>query len=540
MVHAMPYTRLKLLQVILCCIAAAAGIIVTNVAAQTSQLADWRQSIVGGVGTAMSRAPNGDYLVVGIEAPSSIDATYGASMTLQRYTSGGQPIWSQPVRTATTVAGLKPSNVLVDAQGNIVVLANEADRNSVICTSNPCPPIPPTLFSAWSLIQKYSPDGTLLWHQRIFQVRVVPVRGAFDASGDLYVAFDPGSNGRTAIVQRLSGATGAIVWTALTPDGAKPGGFALTPSGTVLLAGASVLGLSLNEYAADTGTRLARTVYPAAAGYYAPGMALGPQGEIAFTGTSAGGLFLGLESASRQTIFSLSTTLGAQGRQVAIDSLGRLIVTGIVPGTSGTNWLLLRYGPTGLPLHAPVVVDRHASAAEAPLGVAVASDGTAYVTGAAGPGTSLDPNATQAVTARLALNGSISWLASESAGIRGVGAALAADNSVAVLTAGDMSLVHYPVVAGPTPTALTLSSNRVKGGSQITGRVTLSANAGAVVTLSSSNPAVASVSSTLSVPAGSSAATFQVRTSRVKTNTAVTITATANGRSTSVVLTVVR
>jgi hypothetical protein len=524
------------------CIAAALALMTTAVAAQTTQVADWRQSIAGGKGNAVSRAPNGDYVVVGIEAPSSIDASYGATMTLQRYSSGGQPVWAQPVRSATVAAGLKPSGVFADAQGNVVVLANEADFNFVFCTPSPCQnPPPPTLFNGWTIVQKHAPDGTLLWRQRALEVRLVPVQAAFDASGDVFVAFDPNSGGMTAVVRRLSGATGATLWTGLTPDGARPGGLALSSTGSVLLAASGTFfGLSINEFAADTGARLTRTTYPAAAGYYAPGMALGPQGEIAFTGQSADGLFVGLENAARQTLFTASTTPGAQARQIAVDAQGRIVVAGTAPGTTGSNWLLVRYGPTGTSLHAPVIIDRHASAAEQPLGLAVAADGAAYVTGAAGPGTATDPNAMQAVTVRLAAGGAIDWLASEAAGVRGVGAALATDNSVAVLTAGDMSLVHYPVLAGPTPTALTLSSTSVRGGNSVTGRVTLSSTRGAAVTLTSSNPAVAWVPSTVNVAAGSSSASFTVRTARVRTTTSVTITATANGKSVSTVLTVRR
>jgi len=531
--------------VLMSSVVALTGLVATPVSAQTVQVADWRQTIPGGVGVALDRAPNGDYAVVGIESLSSLNPTYGITLTLQRYRSTGQPVWSQPVRTTSTVAGFKPTSVRIDADGNIVVLANEADFNSSICVppGSICPPSTEPLFNAWWLVQKYSPAGALLWQRRQLQVGLVPVLGTFDATGDPYIVLDPNSPARTAVIQKLSGATGATLWTALTPDGAKPGALALSSSGTVLLAGASSLGLSINEYeyASDTGVvRLTRTLYAAAAGYYAPGMALGPQGEIAFTGKSAEGLFLGLENATRQPLFTLSTTPGAQGRQVTVDALGRLVVAGMVPGSSGTNWLLLRYDASGAPLHAPVVIDRHASATEEPLDLILGGEGAAYITGAAGPGTTVDPNGTQAVTVRLALNGNIDWVASESAGVRGVGAALALDGSVAVLTAGDMSLIHYPVVGAAIPTALKLSATSVRGGNRIKGKVTLSTNTGGVVKLTSSNPAVVSVPSTVTVPSGVNSASFDIKTSEVKTDTAVTITATANGMSTSAILLVRR
>lgn len=532
----------RLVFVLMASVVAFTGLVTTPASAQPVQVADWRQNIPGGVGSALDRAPNGDYAVVGIESLSSLNPTYGITLTLQRYSSTGQPIWSQPVRTTSTVAGFKPTNVRIDADGNIFVLANEADRNFSFCVppGSVCPPPTEPLFNAWWLVQKYSPAGVLLWQRRQVEVGIVPGQGVFDATGDLYIAFDYNSGGRTAVIRRISGATGATLWTALTPDGAKPGALAVTSSGTVLLTGASSLGLSINEFAPDTGARLTRTVYAAAAGYYAPGMALGPQGEIAFTGKSAEGLFLGLENAARQPLFTLSTTPGAQGRQVAVDALGRLVVAGVVPGSSGTNWLLLRYDASGAPLHAPVVIDRHASAMEEPLDLILGGEGVAYITGAAGPGTTVDPNGTQAMTVRLASNGNIDWVASEAAGMRGIGAALALDGSVAVLTAGDMSLVHYPVVGAAIPTTLKLSATSVRGGNRIKGTVTLSTSTGAVVKLTSSNPAVVSVPSTVTVPSGARSVSFDIRTVRVRTNTAVTITATANGMSTSAILLVLR
>jgi hypothetical protein len=288
------------------------------------------------------------------------------------------------------------------------------------------------------------------------------VRGAVDAAGDLYLALDPNSAGRTAVVAKLSGATGATLWSATTPDAAKPGALALTPGGTVVVAGASVLGLSINEYAQANGARLTRTVYPAAAGNYAPDMALGAQGEIAVTGTSAGALFVGLESASRQPLFALSAGSGAAGRRVAIDAVGNVVVAGSVAGTIGTNWLLMRFDATGAPVHAPVVLDRHATAVETPLDLVVAADGAAYATGAAGPGTSADPAATQAVTVRLSASGVIEWVASEPGGIRSVGVDVDASGAAAVLTAAGMTLVHYPSHANQAPTS-TIRVARVSG-----------------------------------------------------------------------------
>jgi hypothetical protein len=86
----------------------------------------------------------------------------------------------------------------------------------------------------------------------------------------------------------------------------------------------------------------------------------------------------------------------------------------------------------------------------------------------------------------------------------------------------------------PTPvlSLLTLSPTSVVGGNPSQGTVTLSAAApssGVVVTLSSSNPAAATVPASVSIPGGASSATFPVTTLSVTTSTSSTISASYAG-----------
>jgi Beta-propeller repeat len=88
--------------------------------------------------------------------------------------------------------------------------------------------------------------------------------------------------------------------------------------------------------------------------------------------------------------------------------------------------------------------------------------------------------------------------------------------------------------AGPTLQSVTISPSSVAGGSNTSGFVSLSGGApaaGATVTLSSSNPAVASVPGSVTVASGSTAVGFTVGTTTVSTTTSVTITATYDGIS---------
>ena len=112
------------------------------------------------------------------------------------------------------------------------------------------------------------------------------------------------------------------------------------------------------------------------------------------------------------------------------------------------------------------------------------------------------------------------------------------------ITAFDGVLQSAPLTVLPIGVkAITLSSTSVVGGNSVTGKVTLECPAapGAItVTLSSSNPAVANPTvSSITIPAGSPTGTFTVATNSVSANTAVTIQATANGKTKHIKLTVI-
>ena len=89
--------------------------------------------------------------------------------------------------------------------------------------------------------------------------------------------------------------------------------------------------------------------------------------------------------------------------------------------------------------------------------------------------------------------------------------------------------------------AIALSPSTTSGGSASTATVTLTAAApsgGVLVSLTSSNPAVASVPASLTVPAGATSATTSVATSAVGSTTTSVISASYNGLTRSATLTV--
>ena len=93
----------------------------------------------------------------------------------------------------------------------------------------------------------------------------------------------------------------------------------------------------------------------------------------------------------------------------------------------------------------------------------------------------------------------------------------------------------------PSLSSLSLNPTSVVGGNSSTGTVTLTAPApsgGFVVNLSSSNTSVATVPSSVTVPAGATSANFTVATNPVSSVTSVTITAAAGGITRTATLTV--
>jgi hypothetical protein len=84
----------------------------------------------------------------------------------------------------------------------------------------------------------------------------------------------------------------------------------------------------------------------------------------------------------------------------------------------------------------------------------------------------------------------------------------------------------------PSLAALTLSQTTVVGGTRVTATVSLTSSApggGVVVSLSSNNPTAATVPPSVTVPAGSTAATFTVTTNPVANSQSSTIIGTAGG-----------
>jgi hypothetical protein len=121
-----------------------------------------------------------------------------------------------------------------------------------------------------------------------------------------------------------------------------------------------------------------------------------------------------------------------------------------------------------------------------------------------------------------------------------------ATTTTVTLTASYAGVIRTtPLTVTPPPTpaldAVSVNPSSVAGGTSTTGQALLTMAApagGAVVSISSSNPAVASVPASVTIASGVWSANFTVGTSAVTANTQVTVTGTYQGVSRSAVLTV--
>ena len=98
--------------------------------------------------------------------------------------------------------------------------------------------------------------------------------------------------------------------------------------------------------------------------------------------------------------------------------------------------------------------------------------------------------------------------------------------------------------AGVGVVEFTLSSSRVKGGKTVNGTVTLNGTApagGAVITIQATGDGASAVKPiTLTIPAGKATGTVKIKTKKVKRSTTATLTASYNGASAQVELTLAK
>jgi PKD repeat protein len=274
-------------------------------------------------------------------------------------------------------------------------------------------------------------------------------------------------------------------------------------------------------------------------------MVLGPDDSIYITGEgrapvvdpSLGGIFF-LQStltvkyapdgtqlwAANAPADSISVPSALQGIGVKLGSEGGVFVLGQFPQT------VYRYAQGGLANQPPVAMAAaRPRVGTAPLEVNFSSAGSADPDGSIagytwdfGDGqtsTAANPSHTYAVgsyMARLTVTDSLG----------------------AASTSAPITITASAPPPPPVPVSLTPARSTVIEGASTTATVIVSSDAGVTLALASSNTAAARVPATVVIPAGETRATFTVRTSNVRRDTVVTLSATANGATAKASLTV--
>ena len=126
---------------------------------------------------------------------------------------------------------------------------------------------------------------------------------------------------------------------------------------------------------------------------------------------------------------------------------------------------------------------------------------------------------------------------------RAVAAATTANVTASYAGVGKSAALTVQPAATVTLATLTLQPSKVAGGSHASATIGLTAPApsgGFLVTLASSNPALATVPASVTIAAGASSATFPVDTAPTRKNRSVTLSASSGGRTLNATLTVSR
>jgi PKD repeat protein len=455
----------------------------------------------------------GNVYVLGQQSTPNAAGTLVQEVTLTQYTAAGLRQW---VRTwGANFAAAQDAMVLTPG-GQVVVAGRSSSGGD-------------------ARIAAFDASGNLLWSTPLATNELPGL--AVAANGELAVV---GGSGSGFLVARLNAGFGPM-WVRSFPARGYAMRAAFDAAGNLLVSGVSdtntgnltVIQYSWMTMKVDPAGNLlwTHTLSASSLGGEVPAaLAVGSDGAAYLTGQGRVPLATGGSVGSTTTL-----KLAANGTQVwRADTSATNQSVGLKLGTDGgvrvlgNNPLwLARYPQSGLANQAPTALaTANPSAGPAPLSVQFSAAGSSDPDGAIAS-YNWDFGDGQASTAA---NPTHVYAAGQYTARLTVTDALGASSAPAAV------VVSANAVAVAKPTALSLGSFAVTGGSSTTGRVTVSSSAGVTVNLSSSNTAVARVPATVVVPAGATSATFTITTLTVRRDTSVTLSAAANGAKVSAVL----
>ena len=455
----------------------------------------------------------GNVYVLGQQSTPNAAGTLVQEVTLTQYNAAGLRQW---VRTwGANFAAAQDAMVLTPA-GQVVVAGRSSSGGD-------------------ARVAAFDASGNLLWTTPLATSELPGL--AVAANGELAVV---GGSGSGFLVARLNAGFGTI-WVRSFPARGYAMRAAFDAAGNLLVSGVSdtntgnltVIQYSWMTMKVDPAGNLlwTHTLSASSLGGEVPAaLAVGSDGAAYLTGQGRVPLATGGSVGSTTTL-----KLASNGTQVwRADTGATNQSVGLKLGTDGgvrvlgnSPLWLARYPQSGQANQAPTALaTANPSAGPAPLSVQFGAAGSSDPDGAiASYAWDFGDGQTSA-----AANPSHVYASGQYTARLTVTDALGASSLPATV------VVSANGLAVARPTALSLGSLAVTGGSSTTGRVTVSSSAGVTVNLSSSNSAVARVPATVVVPAGATSATFAITTLTVRRDTSVTLSAAANGAKVSAVL----
>ncbi len=393
---------------------------------------DWNANVPAAYGRMVARDAANNVIAVGT------DPTTGTVLT-QKYSPTGTLLWQRVFDNPLTRE--LGTWVETDAAGNAWVVGSLATAGSGSTSG--------------ILVLKYDPAGTLLFQDVIANAFGYGLRVVINSAGEAYVLgrlWVANASGNTThdIATIKYSASGVRQWgryfgfDATSAD--SPAAIKLLPSGNVLVGGSAGGKMLLVAYD-PAGNQVWSKSVPLSTG--TTDVAVGPGGEFyAIGGTyspaTGNTAFVIKHDANFNELWRRTYANATYGTNAAVDSLGQLVVAGIINPNGGyMDWVTFKLDAAGGMLWSRGL-NLHLYNDEFPSAMVVGPDNSVYITGQGGPGPDTgNVSYLRAVTAKYSANGVPAWIHTTFDTVRGLGLALGSDQSLAVVGESPMRVMHY-------------------------------------------------------------------------------------------------
>jgi len=197
------------------------------------------------------------------------------------------------------------------------------------------------------------------------------------------------------------------------------------------------------------------------------GLAVGPAGELYAVGAPASTQGMGFLVVKHDANFNelWRNTYAARGyaHRAAVDAAGNLVVSGVVDTNTGLlqvvmyDWMTLKLDPNGALLWSRLKGQNGAN--DVPYGLALGSDGSAYITGEAKASTTTATLGSGGTgTLKVAADGSQAWIDVTTSASRGLGVKLGSDGGVWVVGESPHTVFRYPQNGLPNQPPVAMAS----------------------------------------------------------------------------------